>query len=42
MGDRQGREDQEESNIPSRRDGPKDNSHPSEVEVSAMHMAQGM
>ena len=35
-------EDQEESNIPSRRDGPEDTSHPSEMEVSAMRMAQDM
>ena len=36
--DRQEREDQEENNIPNRRDGLEDTSCPSEMEVSAMRM----
>ena len=38
-GDRQEREDQEESNVPSKQDGPKDTSYQSEMEISAMCMA---
>ena len=37
-GDRQEREDQKESNIPSRRNGLEDTTHPSEMEVSAMRI----
>ena len=42
MGDRREREDQEESNFPSRQDGLKDTSPPFEVEINAMCMAQDM
>ena len=38
-GNRQEREDQEESNIPNRRDGTEDTTQPSEREVDALHMA---
>ena len=41
-GDRQEREDPKESNVPSRRDGPEDVRRPSEMEISAMRMAQDM
>ena len=41
-GDKQEKEDQEESNVPSRRGELKDTNCPSEMEVSAMRMAQDM
>ena len=40
MGDLLEREDQEESNVPNRRDRPEDTNYLSEIEISAMRMAQ--
>ena len=39
MGDRQEREDQEENNIPIRRDRQEDTNRPAELESNAMRMA---